>query len=612
MAYTKLETKLNQSLTTNSAGAYALRTIIEGDQTLDSLALGIAGDSLTGDGAHTLTVAGFTTWDMGAVASVGFDGAVEFQTAANTNQLYLATGGQNIMGHNASISVADVESRLQIHGITASTASESIVRYSATQGVGAYLTLGKSASGSVGGITAVANGDLLGAIRWSGVDVTTTGDIKTLGAYITGRVNGTVAADKIPTDIEFHTALGTVANDIDLSAKIQKDAMLDLYGGTITILAGAEDGLKLRTSGNDKYMRFAMPHQVSATQPAVSLFSGVTGGSANILNIGGGEGSLNSATLVRIYAGDNRTTLTGTEVARFEGGAAKTLMMGLGNSSLEAWANTYTALQVAGASSLSGLTTQSATDNLFLTHNGYWDGSNWKYISTNVSNEASQLRQKDGAFDFFVTNTAGAHDANISWTTALTIANDASATFGGAIEINGVATIQGAEGLAGQLYIYADEGDDDADKWLHSALTTGGYTIGTKASGSWLNALTIASDLSATFGGNVIIPGANFRGKVNVADTNYGTSALTDDYIIAFTSLSAARTVTISDEDIASGSITVPRIMIIKDESGSCSGANTITIALESGNIDGAANVVLDTAYSSITLYLNGTNGFIY
>ena len=109
------------------------------------------------------------------------------------------------------------------------------------------------------------------------------------------------------------------------------------------------------------------------------------------------------------------------------------------------------------------------------------------------------------------------------------------------------------------------------------------------------------------------VSGANFRGKVNVADANYGTSALTDDYIIAFTSITAARTVVISTEDRDTGTATAPRIFHIKDESGSCSGVNTITISLETaGNIDGAATVVLSAAYNAVSIYVDGTNGFIY
>ena len=67
------------------------------------------------------------------------------------------------------------------------------------------------------------------------------------------------------------------------------------------------------------------------------------------------------------------------------------------------------------------------------------------------------------------------------------------------------------------------------------------------------------------------------------------------------TALSAPRTLTLPS--ISS----VPRgwQIIIKDESGSCSSGNTITVA---GNIDGATNLVLNSAYGKAVLYSNGTN----
>lgn len=100
--------------------------------------------------------------------------------------------------------------------------------------------------------------------------------------------------------------------------------------------------------------------------------------------------------------------------------------------------------------------------------------------------------------------------------------------------------------------------------------------------------------------------------KTNVADAAYGTSALTTDYIIAWSSLSASRTATISTEDIQSGTTTQPRVMVFKDESGNA-GTYPITITLENGStIDGQAAYSINQAYGSVTIYLNGTSGFCY
>jgi len=111
---------------------------------------------------------------------------------------------------------------------------------------------------------------------------------------------------------------------------------------------------------------------------------------------------------------------------------------------------------------------------------------------------------------------------------------------------------------------------------------------------------------------DTIYNGAVGVNKTNVADANYGTSALTTDYIIAWTSLSAARTATISTEDIQSGTATRPRVMIFKDESGDAA-LYPITISLENGaNIDGAATYVINQPYQSVTLYLNGQKASAY
>lgn len=82
------------------------------------------------------------------------------------------------------------------------------------------------------------------------------------------------------------------------------------------------------------------------------------------------------------------------------------------------------------------------------------------------------------------------------------------------------------------------------------------------------------------------------------------TVAATDE-IIAYTSLTAARTATLPNATGNSG-----QTFTIKDESGSCAAFN-ITIATSGGNIDGAATFVMKTAYQSVTVYSNGTNYFI-
>ncbi len=91
--------------------------------------------------------------------------------------------------------------------------------------------------------------------------------------------------------------------------------------------------------------------------------------------------------------------------------------------------------------------------------------------------------------------------------------------------------------------------------------------------------------------------------RVPVADTNY--TATSTDRVIAYTSLTSARTVTLPTAVAPNANMLVS----IKDESGSCSSTNTITIGTSGGQtIDGASTYVLSRAYDQVTLVSNGAN----
>jgi hypothetical protein len=91
-----------------------------------------------------------------------------------------------------------------------------------------------------------------------------------------------------------------------------------------------------------------------------------------------------------------------------------------------------------------------------------------------------------------------------------------------------------------------------------------------------------------------------FLTKVTVSDADYATT-LTNGLLIAYTALTAPRTVTLPP------ATTSGQIVMVVDESGSCSQTNTITIV---GTIDGATNKTLNSPYSSITLESNGAGGY--
>lgn len=90
--------------------------------------------------------------------------------------------------------------------------------------------------------------------------------------------------------------------------------------------------------------------------------------------------------------------------------------------------------------------------------------------------------------------------------------------------------------------------------------------------------------------------------RTTVANVNY--TALMSDNIIAYTSLSAGRAVTLPDATYFTG------ILTVKDEAGSA-GANNITLQTSlSQTIDGASTKVINSNYGSAKVYSNGANWF--
>lgn len=95
---------------------------------------------------------------------------------------------------------------------------------------------------------------------------------------------------------------------------------------------------------------------------------------------------------------------------------------------------------------------------------------------------------------------------------------------------------------------------------------------------------------------------ADVVGRTPVADASY--QALASDRTIAFTSLTAARTVTLS----AAASFPAGTQLLVVDESGACSFTVTITIARTgSDTIDGGTSAVVSAPFGFLALTSNGT-----
>jgi len=102
------------------------------------------------------------------------------------------------------------------------------------------------------------------------------------------------------------------------------------------------------------------------------------------------------------------------------------------------------------------------------------------------------------------------------------------------------------------------------------------------------------------------VQGSHANSRTAIADANHTVVAA--DYLLAITSITAARTIDFPTTEIAKTGKEWP----IKDESGSVDGTDTITLTTGgSETIDGATSLVLNTAFFDLVIYTNGTNLFV-
>jgi len=248
-----------------------------------------------------------------------------------------------------------------------------------------------------------------------------------------------------------------------------------------------------------------------------------------------------------------------------------------------------------------------------------WSGTGWKGGGTdygdqdiiNVGNIALDSLSSDSDTTINITLGSDAGDDFTVDTTKLVVEGDSgnvgigTATPGGLLGIgtSGAYVTQATTNLV--FY--------DAAYGATRTLTQ----LAAAGTGYWTETGADVSYSAGNVGINVVSPttthainGGQACKKTNVADAAYGTSAITSDYIVAWTSISAARAAVISTEDEDSGTATLPRVMIFKDQTGSTASYN-ITISLESGgSIDGAATYILNKPYQFVVLEIDGTNAW--
>jgi hypothetical protein len=134
--------------------------------------------------------------------STSADESFSVRDHANASVYFKVQGdGKLLVNHSASVSQAGVAPTVQVHGTGSATSSISAARNSNDTG-GPYLILSKSRGTSVGAVTVVQDGDILGQLMFAGAD---GGDLAPVGASIQAIVDGTPGTNDMPGKLVFST-----------------------------------------------------------------------------------------------------------------------------------------------------------------------------------------------------------------------------------------------------------------------------------------------------------------------------------------------------------------------------------------------------------------------
>ena len=110
----------------------------------------------------------------------------------------------------------------------------------------------------------------------------------------------------------------------------------------------------------------------------------------------------------------------------------------------------------------------------------------------------------------------GATDKTITW-----LDSTDSWTFNQSVTITGgQIKLEGIEGGASQILMYADEGDDNADKWKLASNTNGTFSLANYSSGGWSTGYSIDGSNNSTFYGSISDTKGDVRSIPSVAKSS--------------------------------------------------------------------------------------------
>ena len=188
----------------------------------------------------------------------------------------------------------------------------------------------------------------------------------------------------------------------------------------------------------------------------------------------------------------------------------------------------------------------------------------------------------------------GASDKTITWTNATDTWD-----FNQNIKItSGYLQVYGTEAGAAEVYLYADEGDDNADKWRIKSDTSGNFKVSNYSTGSWVDGITLNGSNNATFAGDVIISDWTFTQTSN-AYLTFKSGNAADAGLIVRTSDGSQRGVFYANSTNEAGILNSSGSWSLKaDNSGNCTATGTVSDS--KGNLRSILHNQQTSAYTAV------------
>ncbi|SVD44389.1 uncharacterized protein METZ01_LOCUS397243, partial [marine metagenome] len=167
--------------------------------------------------------------------------------------------------------------------------------------------------------------------------------------------------------------------------------------------------------------------------------------------------------------------------------------------------------------------------------------------------------------------------------------------------------VAGSENSSGSLHIYADDGDDDNDKWRLETANGGSMTIDSKQTGSWSTLMTMDNSGNAAIAGDVTVTGNDLTFGNGESISNGTDGILTLNANVSIPSDALLVSGTVQGGSLTDGTATIT--------SGAASGLTTVTASgLVSGGSLDIDDVVVDgttIGHTDDTDLMTLTNGTV-